>query len=304
MRLDLALIQRYPDISRRQARAAIEKGQVQVGGKETLEAGSPVPDGADIVWDRNRKARARARLTLPILHQDDVLLIVDKPAGLLSVPTSRPPSPDEDTALARVTDFAERLHCPYAAAAHRLDRETSGALAFALRRDVHETLKRTFGSHTIERRYLAIVEHTPRETEGTIVAPIRDLYAGGKRGVARPGEAASSAITRWRVQESFAHAALLEIQIETGRQHQIRIHLAHIGHPVVGDPTYRPPDRTSTRIPAPRVMLHAQVLGLTHPLTGQVVRVTSPMPADFQKVIQQLRRSHKAEPKGAPKARS
>jgi 23S rRNA pseudouridine1911/1915/1917 synthase len=274
-----------------------------VNGQETLEAGSAVPDGAQIVWDRNRKARLRARLSLPILYQDDTLLIVDKSAGLLSVPTSREAAPDEETALARVTDFAGRLGCPYVAAAHRLDRETSGALAFALRRDVHEMLKTTFGSHRIERRYLALVERVPRATEGTITAPIRDRYAGGKRGVARPGEPAAPAITRWRLQEAFADAALLEIQIETGRQHQIRAHLAHIGHPVLGDEAYRPADRGRSRRRVPRVMLHAMVLGLTHPLTGEAIRVTSPMPSDFKKLIQQLRSSPKPAPERASKVR-
>ena len=131
MRLDLALIALHPSLSRRKAREVIEKGQVTVDGVTVTDAGRAVGPGAALAWDANKKARPRARLSLPILHQDDAVLIVDKPAGLLAVPTG-PEAEHEDTALRRVQEFVRHLspRHPYAGVVHRLDRDTSGALAF------------------------------------------------------------------------------------------------------------------------------------------------------------------------------
>ena len=190
MRLDLLLIKRYPDLSRRKARDVIEKGQVSVGSELVREAGRDVPETASVAFDPNRKALPRARCTLPVLYEDEHVLIVDKPAGLLSVPTA--PGAHEDTALGRVKDYAQRLkpRVGFAERVHRLDRDTSGALAFALSREARAALIRSFRDHRIERRYLAIVAGHPAAESGTIDAPVRDAWLSGRRGVAHPGEAA------------------------------------------------------------------------------------------------------------------
>jgi 23S rRNA pseudouridine1911/1915/1917 synthase len=214
------------------------------------------------------------------------------------------PQADEDTALGRVQDYARHLRPrhPYVGLVHRLDRDTSGALAFALTREAREALRALFRAHRIERSYLALVQGQPRHDAGQIDAPIHEGYVSGRRRVARPGEEAMPALTRWRVLERFPAAALLELTLETGRQHQIRVHLAHAGLPVMGDRVYGPrvgaeAPRGRTRptrrlhAPVPRQMLHARVLGLTHPATGQPLRVESPLPADFRAVLERLRRS-------------
>ena len=126
-----------------------------------------------------------------------------------------------------------------------------------------------------------------RRAQGRIDVPIRDRYEGGRRGVARPGETGLPALTRYRVVERLAGGALLEIELETGRQHQIRAHLAHVGLPILGDASLR---FANPRAAAPRQMLHARVLGFVHPLTGRTVRVESPLPADFERVLTALRR--------------
>ena len=162
MRLDLALIALHPELSRRRARDVIEKGQVTLAGSTVTEAGLDVKHGADIRWDPNRKATRRARMSLPILYADPSLVVIDKPAGLLSVATS-PEVDDEDTALARVKEYARHLdpRRGYAGVVHRLDRDTSGALAFALTPEARSTLRSMFREHDLDRRYLALVKGVP-----------------------------------------------------------------------------------------------------------------------------------------------
>jgi 23S rRNA pseudouridine1911/1915/1917 synthase len=298
----------------------IEKGQVTVDGRLERSPGATVGPAARIVWDPNRPALPRARASLPLLYADEALVIVDKPAGLLAVPSET--GSDEDTVLARVRDYVVHLHPrrPYVGLVHRLDRDTSGALCFALTPPARDALRDLFRAHRIERRYVALVEGQPAGEAGEIDLPIHEDYVSGRRRVARGGEPSLRALTRWRLLERLEGASLLELELETGRQHQIRLHLAHIGLPVLGDPVYRevadrtrrgpdprrPPPRprpAPARAPrpaprlsvrAPRQMLHARVLGVTHPGTGATVRVESPLPADFRAVLEALRRRRRA----------
>jgi 23S rRNA pseudouridine1911/1915/1917 synthase len=289
MRLDLLLIRRHPSLSRRKARDVIEKGQVSVDGELVREPGREVAETAAVAFDSNRRALPRARCTLAVLHEDEHVIVVDKPAGLLTVP-SAPGVHDEDTALRRVQDYAHRLkpRGGYAERVHRLDRDTSGALAFALSREARAGLIETFRHHRIERAYLAIVEGEPAGEAGTVDAPLREAWVSGRRGVARPGEEQRGARTHWRVRERLPGAALLEVRLETGRQHQIRIHLAHVGLPILGDPVYGRPARG--RPLARRPMLHAFRLAFAHPVTGERVAAESPLPEDFRKALAALRR--------------
>jgi 23S rRNA pseudouridine1911/1915/1917 synthase len=305
MRLDLLLIRRHPAMSRRKARDVIEKGQVSVDGAPVREPGREVDEGAAVVYDPNRRALSRARCTLPVLYEDEHVVVVDKPAGLLTVP-SAPGVHDEDTALGRVQDYARRLkpRGGYAERVHRLDRDTSGTIAFALSREARAGLIETFRHHRIERRYLAIVEGEPQTEGGTVEAPLREAWVSGRRGVAKPGEEQREARTHWRVRERLAGAALLEVWLETGRQHQIRVHLAHVGLPILGDLVYGKPPRTARTAPrgkpahdrplARRPMLHAFRLAFAHPVTGARVTAESPPPEDFQKALAALRRGRRS----------
>jgi 23S rRNA pseudouridine1911/1915/1917 synthase len=272
----------------------IEKGQVSADGRTITEPGHVVPLETKVVWDPNKKALPRARISLPRLYSDASLVVVDKPAGLLSVP-SGPGAEDEDTALRRVQEYAAHLpgHSGFVGIVHRLDRGTSGVLAFALDHATRAALRTLFRDHRIERRYSALVLGAPEAQEGEITLPIRDAYVGGRRGVARADEASRPALTRWRVVERFPRGALLDVELGTGRQHQVRIHLAHIGHPILGDTTYRPPEGTTVALGAPRPMLHARLLSFAHPVTGVSVRATSPLPDDFRRALGTLR----AQPK-------
>jgi 23S rRNA pseudouridine1911/1915/1917 synthase len=296
LRLDLLLIQRHPKLSRRRARDVIEKGQVDVNGVTHSEPGSDVPETSTIAWDENRKARVRVRSPLPLLYEDERLLIVDKPAGLLSVPSA--PGLAEDCVTARMAEYAERLRTrhPFIAAAHRLDRDTSGALALALDPHMRATLRDLFRAHAIDRRYQALVAGEPHSDSGAIDAPIRDAYRDGRRGIAKPGEEGKPARTLYRVMERFGTASLIELKLETGRQHQIRIHLAHLGHPVIGDATYGQPSTAARRIG--RQMLHAAFLGFRHPDSRQPISAKSPLPADFEAALRRLRANRPRAPRG------
>jgi 23S rRNA pseudouridine1911/1915/1917 synthase len=301
MRLDVALIRRYPGLSRRKAREVIEKGQVSLAGHIVRAAGQRVEEAAAIHWDPNRRALPRARLSLPLLHEDEALLVVDKPAGLLTV-QSAPGAEGEDTVLARVRDYVRHLRPrrPYVGVVHRIDRDTSGAVAFALSPAVRETLRVLFRAHRIERRYLALVAGRPPADRGVVDLPLHHAYEGGKRRVARAGEPSRPALTRWTVTERFPGAALLEVELGTGRQHQIRVHLAHIGLPVLGDPVYGG-GATPAPLAVARQMLHARLLAFDHPLGGQPVRAESAPPADFQKALLALRRAARGAGRASPK---
>jgi 23S rRNA pseudouridine1911/1915/1917 synthase len=298
-RLDLRLIAVHPGLSRRKAREVIEKGQVTVDGALAREPGLMVPAAAAIVWDPNRKALPRARLSLDRLYEDDTLLVVDKPAGLLTVP-SAPGKEGEDTARDRVFQYVTKLHPrrPYVGVVHRLDRDTSGALAFALTPALREALRAVFRRHALTRRYLAIVRVlAPAGDRGTVELPVHTEYVAGRRRVARPGEPSLAAATRYRVRERLGDCALVELELETGRQHQIRLHLASIGLPVLGDPVYGSEGGRGRSVEAGRQMLHAWLLELTHPETGVVVRAESPLPADFRAALADLRRVPRTSPK-------
>ena len=229
----------------------------------------------------------RARLDL--LHAERDLVVVNKPAGLLTLPSAPGRAEHEDSLLARARTYARHKQGrrAYAGLLHRLDRGTSGALAIALSPDVHAAGRLLFKEHAFDRTYLALVEGAPAADEGVIDRPITAEYRDGRRQMARPGEAALPARTRYRVRTRFGtRAALLEVTLETGRQHQIRIHLASIGHPVVGDRVYGP--QASSARPSDRPMLHAWKLAFPHPLTGTRIAVTAPVPRDFERALRKL----------------
>jgi 23S rRNA pseudouridine1911/1915/1917 synthase len=299
MRLDLLLVRRHPGLSRRKAREVIEKGQVSVDGERVREAGREVAAGVALLFDPNRPALPRARCTLPVLYEDEHVIVVHKPAGLLTVP-SAPGLPDEDTALRRVQDYARRLRPRggFAERVHRLDRDTSGAIAFALSPEARSGLIRTFRDHRIERAYVAVVCGEPREERGVVDLPLREEWTNGRKGVARGDEPSLPALTRWRVRERFAGAALLDVTLETGRQHQIRVHLAHVGLPILGDLVYGRPSAL-----ARRPLLHALRLSFAHPITGARVAVESPLPDDMARAIARLRHGGALAVGAAPRRR-
>jgi 23S rRNA pseudouridine1911/1915/1917 synthase len=161
---------------------------------------------------------------------------------------------------------------------HRLDRDTSGALAIALTREAHRLGRELFAAHEFHRWYLAVVHGVPSPREGTIDAPISNEYVSGRRRIARHDSDGRHAVTHYRVRHAYRNAALVELQLETGRQHQIRLHLQDLGYPLVGERVYGDDAR---RARAPRQMLHAWRLEFQHPLRHGRVTAEAPVPPDM-----------------------
>jgi 23S rRNA pseudouridine1911/1915/1917 synthase len=186
---------------------------------------------------------------------------------------------------------------PYLGLLHRIDRETSGLLLFSRRGSANRILAEQFRAHSITREYIALVRGTPASAVGTISDRLSRSPDGQRRGVPEPGQRGKTAVTHYRTVERFAEASLLSVTLETGRTHQIRIHLSARGHPVVGDKVYGsahrfPRDPLLDRFP--RQALHASRLGFTHPLTGGWLHFQAPLPADFETLLRALRSEGKA----------
>jgi len=207
-------------------------------------------------------------LTFRKVYQDDTLLVLEKPSGLLAVPGRGPEL--QDCLSARV-----QAEWPTASIVHRLDRDTSGLIVMALDPDAHRELSRQFAAREVGKVYRAVVFGTPDADEGVVDLPLRKDFDRPPRHMV-DRELGRSAQTGWRVVERRTDRTLLEVEPITGRSHQIRIHLASLAHPILGDPLYAHEPALAM---ASRLMLHAEQLTLTHPRTGE--RMTWHVPCDF-----------------------
>jgi 23S rRNA pseudouridine1911/1915/1917 synthase len=286
-------------------RALCAAGRITLGGVVVQDSARRVVGGEELEIVPLGTARAVAADASEhlLVHLDRDVAVVRKPAGLLVMPVH---AEDRDTlrhraALAvRRKETAQGLRgSPTLRVVQRLDRETSGLLVFARTVPAERALQEQLKAHAIERRYLALVHGTARAAvhETFLVEDRGDGLRGswGRFRAARGGPPvdARRAVTTVTVVEQFAGAALVACVLETGRQHQIRIHLAEAGQPLLGENVYIR-DYREARLPVPRVMLHAEVLGFAHPRGGRPLRFEEPVPADFAAVLAALRRQRKA----------
>jgi 23S rRNA pseudouridine1911/1915/1917 synthase len=284
-RLDVRVAREF-GLSRRRAQEVVAAGQVDVDGARARDAGHRVSSGQKVVFDPNRRREEAIRFSLPLNHRDENLVVVNKPPGLLTVPTDG--GARDDSVLSRLRADLTKTRGPraYVGALHRLDRGTSGLLAVALSRECHAAGRAAFRDHAFLRRYLALVEGVPEKGQGTIDLPIAAEYLSGKRHIARDeDEPSRHAITHYRVKERFKQHSLLEVELDTGRQHQIRLHLRAIGHPILGDGVYGSKERAS----GSRPMLHASRLAFPHPVTGAPIDCECDPPKDLTDAIKRLR---------------
>jgi 23S rRNA pseudouridine1911/1915/1917 synthase len=264
LRLDQVIPRHVPGLSRRKARAVIDLGGVFVDRARVKVAGRPVKPGQKIeVNIGGAVERTEPPLAPRIVFTDDSIIIVDKPAGLVTAPTPEASRGD------LLDQLGKQLGEVYLV--HRLDLPTSGLLVFARTREANKKLGDAFKLHDVDREYRAVAV-------GEVAAQTIDRPIDRRR-----------AVTHIAPVEALPGATIVSCRLETGRTHQIRIHLAGIGHPVAGDRSHGGEVERAFRPRPPRLALHACVLGFAHPTTGERVRWESPLPADLASWLEALR---------------
>jgi 23S rRNA pseudouridine1911/1915/1917 synthase len=294
-RIDKVLARLMPDYSRARLTQWLTDGQILVDGA-LLKPKNKVLGGEKIVVDAELEAQidwSAEDIPLDILHADDDLIIVNKPAGLVVHPGHGNPSGTLVNAL--LSAFPELEEIPRAGIVHRLDKDTSGVLAVARSLKAQANLVKQLKDRSMSRQYGALVYGHPSK-EGTIDAPMdRHRLQRTKMAVVYSGK---PAVTHYRLSETTAHCAWVDVTLETGRTHQIRVHMTHIGHPLVGDLVYRqgrPGLSHATREARalidgfPRHALHARKLGLIHPTSGENVEFDVPIASDLCELLTFLR---------------
>ena len=265
---------------RRNGAPANKKDKLAAGDRIALTLPDPQPIEAQ-----------PQNIPLDIVYEDDHLLVVNKPKGMVVHPA--PGNPDGTLVNALLYHCRGQLSGVGGAIrpgiVHRIDKDTSGLLVVAKDDLTHQGLSEQMAVHAIHRVYHAVVYGNIRQDTGTIEAPIGRDPRDRKRMAVTPGQG-KRACTHWQVLERFGRFTLLACRLATGRTHQIRVHMAHIGHPLAGDPVYGP--RSVIR-ELQGQCLHAKELGFRHPVTGQELRFDSPLPAYFTTFLERLRKEHR-----------
>lgn len=296
-RLDAFLRKHLPTLSRSAAQRLIEQGHITVNGKPTKPTHTPrAGDVVRIEWPEAAPAKAQPEnIPLNLIYEDDCLLVLNKPAGLVVHPAA---GNEEHTLVNALLHHCKGELSGIGGVArpgivHRLDKETSGCLVVAKNDETHTALSAQFAGRTVEKTYLAIVCGELPRAQGEIRAAIARHPTQRKRMAVREEGGGRAAHTGYRVIERLNQATLVEAHLHTGRTHQIRVHFQHLGHPVAGDTTYgqRQTRRLAelTKYDAPRVLLHAHKLTFVHPRTGRKMTFTAPWPEDFEDALKFLR---------------
>jgi 23S rRNA pseudouridine1911/1915/1917 synthase len=309
LRLDRFLSLRLPELSRTRVQSLIKQGHVSLGSTTIVDVKYRVKPGERFALRLPPTAPAEPRaetIPLDMVYEDDALIVIDKPAGLVVHPGAGHAKGTLVNALI--------AHCGASLSGiggvarpgivHRLDKDTSGLMVAAKTDRAHRALAKQFADHgrsgEFERGYLALVWGAPKRLHGTIEAPIgRHPSSRTKMAVLAAGKG-REAVTHWRVVETFGRgkepvASLIACTLETGRTHQVRVHLAYIGHPLIGDPLYGQGFKSKLRkLPEPlrgklaalsRQALHAEHLAFVHPVSGTLLKFNSPLPADLAEIV-------------------
>ena len=287
LRLDQALSALLPEFSRNRIQNWIRARKISVDdafGTTRMKVCGGESVRVEIEPDPNATPDAPEAIPLDIVFDDPMLLVINKPVGLVVHPGS---GNRQGTMLNALLHWVPQVaELPRAGIVHRLDKDTSGLLVVAKTLMSHTDLVRQLQARTVKREYLALV-YGEVDHAGTVDAPLaRDPHNRTKRTVHTMGK---EAVTHYEVVERFPGLTLLRCKLETGRTHQIRVHMQHIGHPLVGDTVYSASRRSHLKIPFPRQALHAERLGLIHPVTQEFMQWECPLPPDFASLLQALR---------------
>ena len=292
-RIDRYLSQQLPNLSRSRIQQLIEQSNVQVNEKVCTSKKTTVQQGDRIsltIPEAKPLDLQPEAIPLDILYEDDALIIINKPAGLVVHPAAGHESGTLVNALL--------AHCPNLAGiggvqrpgiVHRLDKDTTGAIAIAKTDQAHQSLQAQLKAKTARREYLGVVYGAPSADRGTIDQPIgRHPIDRKKMAVVPVEKGGRPSVTHWQVRERLGNYTLMHFQLETGRTHQIRVHSAYMGHPIVGDPVYSAGRSVGVNLPGQA--LHAWRLTLLHPVTQEWIEVTAPIPKSFTALLDVLRR--------------
>lgn len=296
-RLDRALALHLPEMSRSRLKALIESGNLKdrTGATITEPAHRVKPGEAyDLLVPPPEAAVPEGQdIPLDVVYEDADIIVIDKPAGMVVHPA--PGNPDSTLVNALIAHCGDSLSgiggVKRPGIVHRIDKDTSGLMIAAKNDAAHHALSQAFAAHDIERAYRCLVWGLPSPKSGTI-ATLIGRHPGNRQKMAVVTRLGKEAITHYQVEQAFGlGAALVECRLETGRTHQIRVHMAHLGHPLIGDPTYgrTTPNRKAALPEAARAAalafkrqaLHAAILGIHHPRTGVFMSWESPLPRDF-----------------------
>ena len=304
-RLDRVLQRHVPELSRSRFKQLILDGAVVSDGVAQRDPARRVQLGqrfAVVLPEPADPTPAAQPMPLAIRFEDAHLIVIDKPAGLVMHPA--PGNPEGTLVNALLAHCGDSLAgiggVRRPGIVHRLDKDTSGLLVAAKTEPAHRALSRDFAGRRIERAYSALVWGVPVPSAGEISGNIGRSPRNRKKMAVVADSRGKPAVTRYRVEQRYGdHAALIECRLLTGRTHQIRVHLAHAGHPLIGDPVYgtragRGTARTGPEGAAiagfPRQALHARLLGFSHPATGEKLRFESPLPQDMAGLMKSLER--------------
>ena len=293
LRIDRYLSQELPDLSRSRIQQLIEQGSLQINGKACTSKKTMVQLGDRIsltipeVIPLDLQPEA---IPLDILYEDGSLIIVNKPAGLVVHPAAGHESGTLVNALlAHCQNLAGIGGVQRPGIVHRLDKDTTGAIAIAKTDQAHQHLQAQLKAKTARREYLGVVYGATSSDNGTIDQPIGRHPVDRKKMAVVPLEKGGRlAVTHWQVQERLGNYTLMYFQLETGRTHQIRVHSAYIGHPIVGDPVYSAGRSVGVNLPGQA--LHAWRLTLQHPVSEEQIEVTAPIPKTFNTLLDVLRK--------------
>ena len=293
-RFDAVLAELFPDYSRSRLAAWIKSGDARLDGRE-VRPRDPVRGGEAVTLAVVLEVQTHSEpedIALDVLYEDEHVFVIDKPAGLVVHPGAGNPAGTLVNALLHRDPALNAL--PRAGIVHRLDKDTSGVMVVARTLPAHTALIEQLSSREVHRQYLAVVVGA-LVSGGTANAPI-DRHPRDRIRMAVRDDG-KDAVTHFRLRERFRAHTLLECRLETGRTHQIRVHMAHLKHPIVGDPLYGgplklPKGATPQLVEAlrgfRRQALHAEVLEFAHPVTGEPVRCSAPMPEDLRELVRVL----------------